>query len=90
MVRAKHKNIRNRNQGYLALLEPRSLTIASPGYTITLEKQDSNLKSLLMMMIEDIKKDINNSRRTQVNRQKPLKRKYKNPLKNYKKTQPNR
>jgi hypothetical protein len=49
----------NRNRGYLASSEPNSPTIASPGYTITLEKQD--LKSLLMMMIEDIKKDINNS-----------------------------
>jgi hypothetical protein len=38
-----------------------SATIASPGYTITLEMQDSALKSLLMMMIEDFKKDINHS-----------------------------
>ena len=30
-------------------------------YTITPEKQDSDLKSLLMTMIEDFKKDINNS-----------------------------
>jgi hypothetical protein len=41
--------------------EPNSPTITCPGYTITLEKQDSNLKSLLMAMIEDFKKDINNS-----------------------------
>jgi hypothetical protein len=41
----------------LALSEPSSPTIV-PGYTITLEKQDLGLKSLLMMMIEDIKKDI--------------------------------
>jgi hypothetical protein len=37
-----------------------------------MEKQDSDLKSLLMMVIEDFKNDINNSlkkqRRTQVNR----------------------
>ena len=37
-----------------------------------------------MMLIEDFKKDINTHlkkcRRTQVNRQKPLKRKHKNPL----------
>ena len=38
-----------------------SYTTASPGYTITSEKQDSDLKSLLMIMIEDLKKDINNS-----------------------------
>ena len=61
MPGGKHKNRSNRNQGYLASSEPNSPTIASPGYTITLEKQDSDLKSFLMMMIEDIKKDINNS-----------------------------
>jgi hypothetical protein len=38
-----------------------SPTIASPGYTITSEKQESDLKSPLMMVIEDFKKDINNS-----------------------------
>jgi hypothetical protein len=32
-----------------------------PGYPNTPEKQDSNLKSYLMMLIEDLKKDINNS-----------------------------
>ena len=60
-ARGKFKNISNRNQGYLASSEPSSPTIASPGNIITLEKQDSDLKSLLMMVIEDIKKDINNS-----------------------------
>jgi hypothetical protein len=60
MARGKHKNISNRNQGYLASSEPNSLTVASPGYTITPEKQDSDLKSLLMMVIENFK-DINNS-----------------------------
>ena len=61
MAGGKYKNISNRNQGYLASSETNSPTIASPGYTITPEKQDSDLKSLLMMMIEDFKKDINNS-----------------------------
>jgi hypothetical protein len=51
----------NINQGYLASSEPNSLTIANTGYPITLEKQDSDLKSLLMMIIEDFKKDINGS-----------------------------
>jgi hypothetical protein len=55
----------------LASSQPNSPTLASPGYTITLEKQDSDLKSPLMM-IEDFKKDISNSlgkkyRETQVN-----------------------
>jgi hypothetical protein len=44
----------------------------SPEYHNTPEKQDSDLKPHLMMMIEDFKKDISNSlkkyRRTQVNR----------------------
>jgi hypothetical protein len=60
MMGGKHKNISNRNQGYLASSEPNSPTITSPGYTITPEKQDLDLKSLLMIMIEDFKKDINN------------------------------
>ena len=55
----KHKNRSNRNKGYLASSEPNSLTIASPGYTITQKKQDSDLKSLLMMMMEDFKNNIN-------------------------------
>ena len=61
MERGKGKNISNRNQGYVALSEPSSPTTASPGYTNTLEKQDSDLKSHLMMMINDFKKDMNNS-----------------------------
>ena len=56
----KHKNISNRNQGYLASSEPSSPTTLSPGYPNTPEKQESDLKSLLMMMMEDYKKDINN------------------------------
>ena len=61
----------NRKQGYLALSQPNSPTIASDGYTITPEKQDMDLKSLLMMMMEDYKKDITHLkkyRRTQENR----------------------
>jgi hypothetical protein len=45
----------------LASSEPNSPTIASPGYTITPEKQDLDLQSLLMMVIDDSKKDINNT-----------------------------
>jgi uncharacterized protein YukE len=61
MARGKCKSISNRTQGYLASSEPNSPTIASPGYNTTPEKQDLDLKLLLMMMIEDLKKDINNS-----------------------------
>jgi hypothetical protein len=60
MAGGKHKNRSNRNQGFLASSEPNSPTIVSPGYTITPEKQDMDLKSLLMMM-EDFKKELNNS-----------------------------
>ena len=61
MVGGKCKNISNRNQNYLASSEPNTPTIGNPGYTITLEKQDSDLKSVIVMVIEDFKKDINNS-----------------------------
>jgi hypothetical protein len=61
MAGGKHKNRSNRNQGYLASSESNSPTIASPGYTITPEKQNKYLMSLLIMMMEDCKKDINNS-----------------------------
>jgi hypothetical protein len=61
MVRGNSKNISNRNQRYLASLEPSSPTTAIPGYPNTPENQNSDLKSHLMMMIEDFKKDINNS-----------------------------
>jgi hypothetical protein len=44
MAGGKHKNISNRNQGYLASSEPNSPIIANPEYTITPEKQDSDLK----------------------------------------------
>jgi hypothetical protein len=61
VARGKGKNLSNRNQGYLASSETSSLTTASPGYSKTPQKQDSDLKSHLMMMIGDFKKDINNS-----------------------------
>jgi hypothetical protein len=54
MAGGKHKNRNNKNQCYLVSLEPTSPTIASPEYTITSEKQDMDLKSLLMMKMEDL------------------------------------
>jgi predicted transcriptional regulator len=53
-----NKNKCNRKQGYLASSESNSPTIGSSGYTITPEKQDMDLKSLLMMMMEEFKKEI--------------------------------
>ena len=61
MARGKCKNISNRNQGYLASSEPSSFITASPRYLKILEKQDSDLKSHLMVMIQDFKKVINNT-----------------------------
>jgi hypothetical protein len=58
MVRGKCKNLSNRNQGYFESKLSSPYT-ASPGYPKTMGKQDTDLKSHLMMMIEDFKKDIN-------------------------------
>jgi gas vesicle protein len=60
MARGKYKNLSNRNQDYLASSEPSSPTTASSRYLNTLKKQDSDLKSNLMIMIEDFKKAISN------------------------------
>ena len=68
MAKGKHKNLTNRNQNYLASSEPSSPITASPGYPNTPEKQDVDLKSYLMMLIEDFKKGIKKYRRRQVNR----------------------
>ena len=61
MVKGKYKNLTNRNQDYLESSEPITPTTASPGYHNTPEKQDSDLKSYFMMLVENFKKDINNS-----------------------------
>jgi hypothetical protein len=58
MARGKHKNRSSRNQRYLASSETNSPTIASPGYNTTPEKKGMDQKSLLMMMMEDFKKEI--------------------------------
>jgi hypothetical protein len=60
MARGKGKNISNRNQDYSTSSEPSSPNAASPGYPITQEKQETDLKSNLMMTIVEFKKDINN------------------------------
>ena len=83
MVKGKHKNPNSRNQDYLANSEPSSPTTRRPGYGNTPEKQDLDLKLYLMMLVENFKKEINNSlkkhRTSQVNRQKLLKKKDKIP-----------
>ena len=64
MAKGKCKIITNRNQGNMAPLEPSTPTTANPGYPNTPEKQELDLKSHFMMLIEDFKKDINNPRNT--------------------------
>jgi chromosome segregation ATPase len=63
MAKGKHKNLINRNQDHSASSEPSMPTTVSPGYPNTPKKQDSDLKSYLMMLVEDFKKGINNSLR---------------------------
>ena len=83
MARGKHKNLINRNQDQSPSSEPSIPTSVSPGYHNTHEKQDPDLKAYLMMMVEDIKKDFNNSlKEIQKNTAKELKKN--------RKTQPNR
>ena len=50
MAKDKYRNITNRNQGNKAASEPNSPTTASLGYPNTPEKQDLDLKSLVMML----------------------------------------
>jgi hypothetical protein len=61
MAKGKCKNVTNRNQDHSASSEPSTPITGSPGYPNTPKKQDSDLKSYLMMLVEDFKKGINNS-----------------------------
>jgi hypothetical protein len=91
MAKGKLKNLTNRNQDYLASSEPSTPTTARLGYSNTLEKEDSDLKSYLMMLVEDFKKYINNSlKEIQENTAKQveaLTEETQSLLKNYRKTQ---
>ena len=59
MVKGKHKNLTNRNRSPSS--EASTPTSPSPGHSNTPEKLDPDLKAYLMMMVDYIKKDINNS-----------------------------
>ena len=61
MAKGKRKNLTNRNQDCSPSSERSTPTSAIPGYPNTRKKLDLDLKAYLMMMVEDIKKDINNS-----------------------------
>jgi len=61
IARGKRRNPSNRNQDYMASSEPNSPMKVNAEYPNTPEKQDLDLKSHLIMMTEDFKKDIKNS-----------------------------
>jgi hypothetical protein len=61
MAKGKHKNLTNRNQDHSPSSERSTLTSPSPGHPNTPKKLAPNLKAYHMMMVEDIKKDFNNS-----------------------------
>jgi hypothetical protein len=60
-VKGKRKDLINRNQDYSPSSEPSTPITVCPGEPNKPEKQDSDLKSYLLMLVEDIKKEINNS-----------------------------
>jgi hypothetical protein len=52
MAKGKYKNLINKNQDHSASSEPSTPTTMSPGYPNTPEKQDKDLKSYLMILVE--------------------------------------
>ena len=61
MAKGKRRNLTNRNQDHSPSSEPSTPTSPSPGHPNTPEKLDPDLKAYLIMMVEDIKEDFNNS-----------------------------
>ncbi|MEH8963474.1 hypothetical protein RAF62_27360 [Klebsiella pneumoniae] len=61
IAKGKRKNPTNRNQDHSPSSERSTPTPPSPGHPNTTENLDPDLKTFFMMMIEDIKKDFNNS-----------------------------
>jgi hypothetical protein len=97
MVKGKCKNLTNRNKDCSPSSEPSTPTSASPGCPKTPEKQDSDLKSHLIMMVEDFKKGINNplkeiqedtAKQGEVLKEKTKQKKIHS--RNYRKIQPNK
>jgi hypothetical protein len=58
MAKGRLKNLTNRNQDHTLSSEHSTPTSASSGYPNAPEKLDPDLKAYLMMMVEDIKKDL--------------------------------
>ena len=90
MAKDKQKNLTNRKQDRSPSSKPSTPISGTPGQPNTPEKQNPDLKAYLMMMVEDIKKDFNNSLKLiQENTAKELQVLKKQTNKN-RKTQPNR
>ena len=58
MVKGKRKNLTNRNQEHWASSEPSTPTTASPGCPNTSEKQDADLNSYLMIVVENLRRAL--------------------------------
>jgi hypothetical protein len=58
MAKDKGKNLTNRNQEHWPSSEHSTPSMPGPGQPNTPEKLDPDLKSSLIMMVEDIKKDF--------------------------------
>jgi hypothetical protein len=86
MAKGKHKNPTSRNQDHSPSSEHSTPTTPSPGHPNTTEKLDPDLKAYLMMMVEDIKKNLI----THLKKYRRTLLKSYNSLKKSRKTQPNR
>jgi hypothetical protein len=61
MEKGKRNNLTNRHQDHSPSSDPCAPTLPTPGHPNTPEKLDLDLKAYLMMIVEDIKKDFNNT-----------------------------
>ena len=58
MVKGKRKNLTNRNQEQWASSKPSTPTTASPGCPNTSEKQDADLNSYLVVVVENLRRAL--------------------------------
>jgi hypothetical protein len=61
MAKSKHKTPTKRNQEHSPSSERSTPTAPSPGHHNTTGNLDPDLKTVLMMMVKDLKKDFHNS-----------------------------